>query len=187
MSVPLVVGICTFRMLNGPLSGTIYVKSGLPRRRGARKRYRQAETESRTSLAGPSDGSGTSDGGSANTSNARSAGRTTCAGPADGSGDGSKRAPISGGGGPGSEEGSPGNGLQPMKEMPGTPWAFAKVVNQGVQVAGVMQGLLKSEDEKMQLRGVELWVEIAFGKYSRSQEDERTTETEWTLPRPDRD
>lgn len=183
MSVPLVVGICTFRMLNGPLSGTIYVKSGLPRRRGARKRYRQAETESRTSLAGPSDGSGTSDGGSANTSNARSAGRTTCAGPADGSGDGSKRAPISGGGGPGSEGQAPVNGLQPMKEMPGTPWALMKAVNEGEQIVPVIQELLRSKDEKVRLRMVELLMDAGYEEGSRPVVEERPQKISWNVPR----
>ncbi|HET6931605.1 MAG TPA: hypothetical protein VFI45_14865 [Candidatus Acidoferrum sp.] len=77
--------------------------------------------------------------------------------------------------------------LIPLKEMPGTAWAFTKAVDEGVQLVGVMQGLLKSEDEKVRLRAFELWVELAFGKHAGGKEEERGPEIGWRLPRPERD
>ena len=71
--------------------------------------------------------------------------------------------------------------------MPGTAWAFTKAVDAGVQVVGVMQALLKSKDEKVQLRAFELWVEMAFGKHAGGKEEERSAEIGWSLPRPERD
>jgi hypothetical protein len=71
--------------------------------------------------------------------------------------------------------------------MPGTAWAFTKAVDAGVQVVGVMQALLKSEDEKVQLRAFEMWVEMAFGKHAGGKEEECGAVIGWSLPRPERD
>jgi hypothetical protein len=71
--------------------------------------------------------------------------------------------------------------------MPGTAWAFTKAVDAGVQVVGVMQALLKSKDEKVQLRAFELWVELAFGKHAGGKEEECGAAIGWSLPRPERD
>jgi hypothetical protein len=187
---PLRVGVCTFRRMNGPFTGVVYVIEGLPRHRGARMRHRQAETKSRASLAGPSDGSGYSDGGSANTSNARSSGRTNSAGPADGSGDGPKRAPIAGGGDLGGPDGTtecPAKALQPMKELPGTKWGLTKAVNEEAQIVPVIGGLLRSKDEKVQLRMVELLIDTAYSENSGRDETGRPGRIEWSIPRPKRD
>ncbi|HET7107137.1 MAG TPA: hypothetical protein VFI38_10025 [Candidatus Acidoferrum sp.] len=75
----------------------------------------------------------------------------------------------------------------PLKEMPGTAWAFTKAVDEGVQLVGVMQGLLKSEDEKVQLRAFELWVELAFGKHAGGKEEAPAAAIGWRLPRPEPD
>src|SRR5258708_38055386 len=96
-----------------------------------------------------------------------------------------KSAPI-----PGKEQwapslASPVSELIPLKEMPGTAWGFTKAVDEGVQLVGVMEGLLKSEDEKVRLRAVELWGELAFGKHAGGKDEERGTRRGWGVPRAD--
>src|ERR1700675_55023 len=164
MGVAFRCGIHTFRTLNDPLSGEMHVRGGFSRCRGARKRWGRAKSRSLEPVAGSDDGSGTTAGGSARTSAAPPAARETSGGSADGGGTETKRAPI-----PGREQWAPPKAcpvseLIPLKEMPGTAWAFTKAVDEGVQLVGVMQGLLKSEDAKVRLRAFELWVEMAFGK-----------------------
>lgn len=190
MSVPLVVGILTFRTMTGPLGGEIFVKGKLPRRRGARQRPRQAETASRPSLAGPRDGSGFSDGGSANTSTARSSGRKAGAGPADGLGEQPERAPTLGGDGPGipaAEHQKRKKPPKPMKEMPGTPWALTKIVNEEEQIVPVIGGLLRSKDDKVRLRMVELLMDTAYAENSGREDASESTDIEWSIPRPKMD
>lgn len=187
MAVVLRCGIRTFRTLNGPLSGEVHVSGGYSRAKGARKRGGRAKSRSLEPCAGPDDGSGTTAGGSARTSDAPPAARETSGGSADGGGNETKRAPI-----PGKEQWAPPKAcpvceLIPLKEMPGTAWAFTKAVDEGVQLVGVMQGLLKSGDEKVRLRAFELWVEMAFGKHAGGKEEERGTAIGWSLPRSERD
>jgi len=166
-------GIGTFRTLNDPLSGEVHVSGGYSRARGARKRKGRARARSLEPAAGSDDGSGTTAGGSARTSAAPPADRETSGGPADGGGNETTRAPIS--------------EKEQLKEMPGTAWAFTKAVDAGVQAVGVMQALLKSEDEKVQLRAFELWVELAYGKHAGGKEEERGADIGWSIPRPARD
>jgi hypothetical protein len=166
-------GIGTFRALNDPLSGEMHVRGGYSRAKGARKRGGRANSRSLEPVAGSDDGSGTPAGGSARTSAAPPAARETSGGSADGGGNETKRAPIL--------------EKEQLKEMPGTAWAFTKAVDAGVQVVGVMQALLKSEDEKVQLRAFEMWVEMAFGKHAGGKEEERGAGIGWSLPRPERD
>ena len=173
MAAVLRCGIGTFRILNGPLSGEVHVSGGFSRAKGARKHKGRANSRSPEPCAGPDDGSGITAGGSARTSAAPPAARETSGGSADGGGTEATRAPN-----PEKER---------LKEMPGTAWAFTKAVDEGVQLVGVMQGLLKSEDEKVQLRAFELWVELAFGKHAGGKEEERGAEFGWRLPRPERD
>ncbi|HEV2101809.1 MAG TPA: hypothetical protein VGR58_03430 [Candidatus Acidoferrum sp.] len=173
MAAVLRCGIWTFRALNGPLSGEVHVSGGTSRAKGARKRGSRAKSRSLEPCAGPDDGSGMTAGGSARTSAAPPAARETSGGSANGGGNETKRAPN-----PEKEQ---------LKEMPGTAWAFTKAVDEGVQLVGVMQGLLKSEDEKVRLRAFELWVELAFGKHAGGKEEERGPEIGWRLPRPERD
>jgi hypothetical protein len=71
--------------------------------------------------------------------------------------------------------------------MPGTAWAFTKAVDAGVQAVGVMQALLKSKDEKVQLRAFEMWMELAFGKHAGGKEEELGADIGWSIPRPARD
>jgi hypothetical protein len=187
MGVVLRCGIRTFRTLSGPLSGEVHVRGGYSRAKGARKRGGQAKSRSLEPGAGPDDGSGTTAGGSARTSAAPPAARETSGGSANGGGNEAKRAPI-----PGKEQWAPPlacpvSELLPLKEMPGTAWAFTKAVDEGVQLVGVMQGLLKSEDEKVQLRAFEMWVEMAFGKHAGGKEEECSAGIGWSLPRPQRD
>ena len=166
-------GIRTFRTLNGPLSGEVHVSGGTSRAKGARKRGGRAISRAPEPCAGLDDGSGTTAGGSARTSAAPPAVRKTFGGSADGGGNETKRAPN-----PKRER---------LKEMPGTAWAFTKAVDAGVQAVGVMQALLKSEDEKVRLRAFELWVELAFGKHAGGKEEEQGAGIGWNLPRPERD
>lgn len=193
MGVPLRVGVRTFRTMTGPLSGVVHVICGLPRHGGARKGCRRAEAESRPSLAGPSDGGGTAGGGSANTSNARSSGRPTGAGPAGGNGDEPKRAPVVGGGdlgGPGGPDGTtecPAKALQPLKELPGTKWGLTKAVNEEAQIVPVIGGLLRSKDEKVQLRMVELLMDAAYAENSGRDGGTRPGRIEYSIARPKRD
>ena len=180
-------GIHTFRTLNGPLSGRVHVRGGYSRAKGARKSKCQANSRSLEPCAGLDDGSGITAGGSARTSAAPPAVRETSGGSADGGGTETKRAPI-----PGKEQWAPPTAcpvseLIPLKEMPGTAWAFTKAVDEGVQLVGVMQGLLKSADEKVRLRAFEMWVELAFGKHAGGKETERGADIGWSLPRPERD
>lgn len=190
MSERLVVGIVTFRTMIGPLGGEVYVKGKLPRRRGARPRLRQAEAASRPPLAGPREGSGPPDGGSANTSNARSSDRTASAGPADGLGDEPKRAPTPGGegtGGGGAGRKKAKKAPQPLREMPGTPWALTKIVNEAEQIVPVIGDLLRCKDDKVRLRMVELLMDAAYSENSGREDAERGANIEWDLPRPQRD
>jgi hypothetical protein len=173
LAVVLRCGIRTFRTLNDPLSGKVHVRGGSSRRKGARKRDGRAKSRSLEPGAGSDDGSGTTAGGSARTSAAPPAARETSGGPADGGGNETKRAPI--------------REKEQLKEMPGTAWAFTKAVDEGVQAVGVMQALLKSKDEKVQLRAFELWVELAFGKHAGGKEEESGADIGWSLPRPQRD
>ena len=173
MAVAFRCGIRTFRTLSGPLSGEMHVSGGCSRAKGARKRGGRAKSRSLEPGAGPDDGSGTPAGGSARTSAAPPAARETSGGSADGGGNETKRAPVS--------------KKEHLKEMPGTAWAFTKAVDAGVQAVGVMQALLKSKDEKVQLRAFELWVELAFGKHAGGKEEEHGEAIGWSLPRPERD
>ena len=70
MAAVLRCGIRTFRTLSGPLSGEVHVSSGFSRAKGARKRGGRANSRSLEPGAGPDDGSGTTAGGSARTSDA---------------------------------------------------------------------------------------------------------------------
>jgi len=191
LGASLVIGILTFRTMQGLMGGTIYVKGKLPRRKGARYRLRQAEAASQPSLAGPRDISGSPDGASAHTSAARSSDRKTIAGPADGLGEEPKRAPIPGGGeGPGADEPAvekPVRPLQPMREMPGTPWALTKAVNEEAQIVPVIGGLLRSPDDKVRLRMVELLMDAAYAENSGREDAAETAEVEWSIPRPKMD
>lgn len=183
-------GLHTFLTMNGLLSGEIHVHEGLPRRKGARGWRRKKETKSRTSPAGPGDGSGNTDGGSAMTSTARSSARGTNAGPADGQGEEPTRAPIPGGTGPG--DGGPGLAkgslvAEIFKELPGTKWGLSKAVNLETQIVPVIGGLLKSNDEKVRLRMVELLIETAYAEDAGNEEEKPSGGAGWSIPRPERD
>src|ERR1700756_2634025 len=112
MAVAFRCGIRTFRTLSGPLSGEMHVSGGCSRAKGARQRGGPANSRSLEPCAGPDDGSGTTAGGSARTSDAPPAVRETSGGSADGGGNETKRAPVS--------------KKEQLKEMPGTAWAFTK-------------------------------------------------------------
>jgi len=190
MSKPLRVGLTTFRMLSGPFSGTICVVQRVSRRRGARKANRHKETQSRASLAGPGDGSGPTDGGSAITSDARSSDRMTDAGSADGQGDDPKRALI-----PGKEQWAPAmeypvSQIQAIKALCGTRWDFVNEVNAGVEMSAVARKLLGDEDSKVQLRMLERLLDILDSvewKDPRLAEQHGSLAGRLDMPRPERD
>ena len=189
MSKPLETTIRMFRILPDPFCGEIHILGRLSRRERAREENRRRE-RARTLPAGPVDGSGTPDGGSAITSDARSSGRKPYAGPAGGQGDDSKRALNPGGGEPG-EPGSTGESstklLGPMKEMPGTPWALTVAVNEGKQIVPVIQGLLESKDEKVRLRILEVLLDGAYSENSGRELAVQPERVQWSIPRPERD
>lgn len=74
-----------------------------------------------------------------------------------------------------------------MKEMPGTPWALTKAVNEEAQIVPVIGGLLKSNDDKVRLRMVELLMDTAYAENSGREDAERPAKLQWSLPRPQRD
>jgi hypothetical protein len=190
MSVPLKTSVQMLWILSEPLCGEIQVVGRLSRRERAREENRRKRGRSRTLPAGPIDGSGTPDGGSAITSDARSSGRTPYAGPAGGQGEEPKRALHPGGGAPedpGTGSAAPSRALPPVKEMPGTPWALTAVVNEGAQIVPVIQELLKSDDDKVRLRILEVLLDAAYSKNSGREEAERPARMQWSIPRPDRD
>jgi len=187
MSVPVRMTLGEFLALRGMLWGEIHVSERVPGRKGARRGNRHKGTESRTSLAGPGDGDGPTDGGSATSSVARSSDRAKYAGSADGQGEEPKRALI-----PGKEQWVPSfekpeRELQAVTEIPADSWEFTREVHAGVSTVAVMQGFLGSQDEKIRLRAFEMWMDLAYGKYSRKRGEERATEKDWGIPRPERD
>ena len=190
MSKPLKMPLSMFWIISNPLCGEIQIVGSLSRRDRAREENRRKRGRSRALPAGPVDGSGTPDGGSAITSDARSSGRTPCAGPAGGQGEEPKRALHPGGGGPedpGSTGEAPARVLPPVKEMPGTFWGLTVVVNEGEQIVPVIQALLKSEDDKVKLRIVELLLDGAYSENSGREEAERPGRMQWSIPRPERE
>jgi hypothetical protein len=71
--------------------------------------------------------------------------------------------------------------------MPGTLWGLTKAVNEEEQIVPVIGGLLRSKDEKVKLRMVELLMEAAYSENSGREEAERPAKMQWSLPRPERD
>jgi hypothetical protein len=182
MAVVLRCGIGTFRTLNGPLSGEVHVSGGYSRAKGARKRGGRANSRSLEPGAGPDDGSGTTAGGSARTSDAPPAARETSGGSADGGGNETKRAPNK------DEQYVPyrehtGRELQPIKALPGSPLEFVKEVNQEVQLVGVMRTLLTRDDAKVQERLILKCLDLAYRKESQTVEEERPRKISWNVPR----
>jgi len=175
----------TFRTLLDPLCGEIHLQGGVPRRKRARGVDRRVKTASRPSLAGPSDGSGFAEGGSATTSDARSSGRTTYAGPADGQADEPKRAPIPDDGGPvepgNAEATEPVKTPVAMKELPGTLWGLVKAVNEEEQIIPVMGGLLRSPDERTRSRMVEFVVKIGYSDTAAREPERQSSFMQWDI------
>jgi hypothetical protein len=106
---------------------------------------------------------------------------------ANGGGDEPKRAPV-----PGKEQyvmplEVHERELQPLKEMPGTQWAFVKAIDEGVQMVAVGKALLADPDSRVRQRVFEQLVELAYGKNARVTEEERPGKSTWNLPRPERD
>src|SRR5258708_39855665 len=124
MAVAFRCGIRTFRTLNGPLSGEVRVSSGNSRAKGARKRGGRANSRSLEPCAGSDDGSGTTAGGSARTSDAPPAARETSGGSADGGGSETKSAPILGKQQWAPSLASPVSQLIPLKQRRGPPEPF---------------------------------------------------------------
>ncbi len=190
MSVPIRMSVKQFRKLCGCLSGEIWVSNGLPRRRGARGVNRHQKTESRPSFAGPGDGSGPTDGGSAKSSSARSSDRKPGAGSAEGQGEEPKRALV-----PGKEQWAPQlaypeSQIQAIKKLSDTRWTFVSEVNDGVDMTAVARNLLGDEDSKVRLRMLERLLDILDSvdwKDSRVIESSRGLSGGWNLPRPERD
>ena len=186
MAAVLRCGIRTFRTLNGPLSGEVHVSGGYSRAKGARKRGGRAKSRSLEPCAGPDDGSGTTAGGSARTSDAPPAVRETSGGSADGGGNETKRAPN--------------KNLQlvvrmecrdgvwqPVEALPDNGPQFVKAVNSVVQMVGVGCGLLLDEDARVRQRALEHFTELAYGKNSRLVEEERPRKSSWNVPSGIRD
>src|ERR1700739_4215859 len=151
MAVALRCGIGTFRTLNDPLSGEMYVRGGYSHAKGARKRGVRANSRSQELTAGSDDGSGTSAGGSARTSDAPPAARETSGGSADGGGNEAKRGPKK------DEQGVPEGGcgeaeLQPIEALPEGGVQFVKAINARVQMVGVGAALLMDKDVKVRQR-----------------------------------
>jgi hypothetical protein len=186
MAVVLRCGIGAFRTLNDPLSGEVHVSGGYSRARGARKRGGRAKARSLEPGAGPDDGSGTTAGGSARTSDAPPAGRETSGGSADGGGNETKRAP--------NEnlqlvmrlEFSDGE-WRPVEPLPETRLQFVDAVNALVRIVRVGGALLSDKDVKVRQRAYEHIVDLAFAKNSRAGDEERPRKISWNLPRPERD
>ena len=178
-------GIRTFRTLNGPLSGEVHVSGGYSRAKGARKRGGRANSRSPEPGAGPDDGSGTTAGGSARTSDAPPAARDMSGGSADGGGNETKRAPnnmhlvmrleLSDG------------EWKPVEPVPENRQRFAEAVNALVRIVSVGGALLADKDVKVKQRAYEHIVELLFGKNSRAVEEERPRKSSWEVPRALRD
>jgi hypothetical protein len=186
MAAVLRCGIRTFRTLNGPLSGEVHVRGGYSRGMGARKRGGQAKSRSLEPGAGPDDGSGTTAGGSARTSDAPPAARETSGGSADGGGTETKRAPKN------DEQVVPKlkcveAELQPIEALPDGGMQFVKAINARVQMVGVGAALLLDEDVKVRQRVFEQLVEIVYGKHARVVEEERPRKSSWNVPTGIRD
>ncbi|GEM_PF-3452220 len=191
MSVPVrKISLQEFLLSQGLMSGEIHVSERLPGRKGARAGNRPRGTESRTSPAGPGDGSGPTDGGSAITSDARSADRKTDAGPADGQGEEPKRALI-----PGKEQWAPAmkfplSQIQAIKMLSAGRWEFVREVNDGVDLTAVTRKLLADSDSKVQLRTLERLLDILDSvdwKDMRVIEQRAGSGSGWNIPRPERD
>ena len=186
MAVAFRCGIRTFRTLNGPLSGEVHVRGGYSRAKGARKRKGRANSRSLEPIAGSDDGSGTTAGGSARTSDAPPAVRETSGGSADGGGNETKRAPNKNLQLVLRMECSDGE-WQPIEALPGNGPQFVKAVNSFVQMVGVECGLLLDKDAKVRQRAIEHLTDLAYGKNSRVVEEERPRQISWNLPRPESD
>lgn len=189
--MPKRITIERFRAMPGPFCGEILVTDKLPQRRGrARGINRHKGAGSRPSLAGPGDGSGPTDGGSAQSSYARSSDRTTGAGSADGQGEESKRALV-----PGEEQWAPKmeypeSQIQAIKKLSATRWEYVDGVNDGVDMTAVARELLGDKDSKVRLRMLERLLDILDSvdwKDSRARESNRGLGGGWSLPRPERD
>jgi hypothetical protein len=186
MGVAFRCGIHTFRTLNGPLSGELHVRGGFSRCRGARKRDGRAKSRSLEPIAGSDDGSGTTAGGSARTSDAPPAVRETSGGSADGGGSETKRAPEK-------------NlqlvvrrkcadaDLQPIEALSENGLQFVKAIDARVQMVAVGCALLLDEDARVRQRVFEQLVDLAYGKNSRVVEEERPRKSSWEVPRALRD
>ena len=186
MAVTFRCGIRTFRTLNGPLSGEVHVRGGYSRAKGARKRKGRAKSRSLEPCAGPDDGSGTTAGGSARTSDAPPAARETSGGSADGGGKETKRAPND-------------NlqlvkrlecaeaDLRPIEALPENGVQFVKALNARVQMVAVGCALLLDEDARVRQQVFEQLVELAYGKNSRVVEEERPRKISWNVPSGIRD
>jgi len=183
MSVPVRMTLGEFLALRGMLWGEIHVSERVPGRKGARRGNRHKGTESRTSLAGPGDGDGPTDGGSATSSVARSSDRAKYAGSADGQGEEPKRALIPGGGRQGESGGVEelGNAPAPTKELPRTLWDLIKAVNEKEQIVPVISKLLGSEDEKTKLRMVELIMKTGYSENAPSESAGHSSFVNWNI------
>ena len=182
MGVAFRCGIHTFRTLNDPLSGEMHVRGGFSRCRGARKRGGRAKSRSLEPVAGSDDGSGTTAGGSARTSDAPPAARETSGGSVDGGGNETKRAPDKNLQLVVRMECSDGE-WQPIEALPGNGPQFVKAVNSFVQMVGVECGLLLDKDAKVRQRAMEHLTDLAYGKNSRVVEEERPPKISWNVPR----
>lgn len=186
MAVAFRCGIRTFRTLNGPLSGEVHVRGGYSRAKGARKRKGRANSRSLEPIAGSDDGSGTTAGGSARTSDAPPAVRETSGGSADGGGNETKRAPEKNTHLVVRLEYSDGE-WQPVEPLPETRLQFVKALNALVRIVGVGGALLLDKDVKVRQRAYEHTVDLLLGKNSRAVEEERPRKSSWNVPSGIRD
>lgn len=190
MSVPVRMSIKQFRALCGYLSGEIWVSNKMSRRQGARGVNRHQKTESRPSFAGPGDGNGPTDGGSAESSSARSSDRKPGAGPAEGQGEEPKRALVSGKEQWAPQLEYPESQIQAIKKLSATRWEYVDGVNDGVDMTAVARELLGDKDSKVRLRMLERLLDILDSvdwKDPRAVASGRCLGGGWNLPRPERD
>jgi hypothetical protein len=174
MAVARRIALNSFRTLTDPLSGELHVKCGSSRRRGAHKSHSGTRTSSRKSQAGSDDGSGPTAGESAHTSAAHASDRKPCADLAGGDGGGSTCAPNSR-----KQRGKSVDtdettllelrkALQGGRELPMDGRAFLEAVNRQIDVVTYIVLLMRSQDDKLAGRLIEMVLEFGYGRNSRA-------------------
>ena len=170
MANTLRVGVGTFRTFYGPLSGTLHVVGGPPRRRRARRRANPANRSSLRTFAGSVDERGPADGESAPPP-AHAAGPESYADPAESLGQAGERAPVSETLPP-TNEGGPGDPPPPppvtKRDLPRDPFEFACQVNQEEQLVPTTVGMLRKNDEKVAPKILQQLLNLAYGKTGRT-------------------